>query len=52
MRNILFTDHFSGPGRTIGLVYVRVSVSVRLCVRAIIFELNDILSRYLACWFN
>ena len=44
--NKYFTEHFCGPGRAIR------RVCVCLCGGAITFELSDLRSRRLACWFT
>ena len=41
--SVVFTDHFSGPGRAVGVQFV--------CVLAITFDLYDVWPRYLACCF-
>jgi len=40
------SNHFSGPGRATGWLWVYV------CVWTITSELNDLWPRYLTCWFN
>jgi len=44
--NIVFTNHFSVPGRAVGPLFVCVCIWTRTFVQ------NDLWPRYLACWFT